>query len=402
METAVVLAGTIPHIEVLKNLKRRGYRTVLIDFNDNCPARAYADRFVNESTLDMDAVLKTAAEEHASLVISIVGDHINAVCCYVAEKLNLPHPYSYEQALKATRKSLMKPLFKEYNIPTSDYYVLDKNDERNIRMDFPLVVKPSDANSSRGVFRVNNEEEFFEKIEQSFSCSREGKVVVEQYADGVEIQVDCIAVHGKAYLCMIKDLSIMAHDGHELQTSDFAVPGNYCTQYKDQILQIAQRIADAYHLDSGAFFYQAKCSDRGVCVIEAAARMAGGTTFEAAGLCSDCDYIDLAIDGFLGNEITRIPELNDRKFVGKFLTMKPGTFGSLIGTEDLLLKSELIRTWVFMKPGTTVTESHVGGNRVAAIMAECDDYEEGFSRLNAMLKKISILDIDGNDLSDWK
>lgn len=403
MKKAIVLAGTLPHVAVINNLKRRGYETILVDFNPNCPARKYADRYVEESTLDREAVLRLAEEEKVDLVISIVGDHINAICCYVAEKLGLPHPYSYEAALSATRKSLMKPLFVKFGVPTSDFCVLDKDTlHRKIDLDFPLVVKPSDCNSSRGVFRVLNEDDLREKIDAAFSLSREGKVIVEEYVDGTEIHVDCMAINGKAHICMVKDLPNMPLDGKELQTSGYQCPGSVCSSNMDLLQDVSQKIINAYGLKTGAFFYQAKVNDRGLFVLEAAARMAGGATYESVCMCCDIDYVDLAISSFLGEPVTSVPKLNGKRFVGKFLNMKPGTFGAIIGAEELVKNGCLVRYWCYVNPGTEITGSNVSANRIATIMAECDSYGDGEEKIKKALEKISILDINGNDMSNWR
>lgn len=108
-------------------------------------------------------------------MIAIVGDHINAVCCYVAEKLGLPHPYSYENALDATRKSRMKPLFNKYGILTPEYYILDWDEKREIRLEFPLVVKPSDSNSSKGVFALQTKKIFTTRLKRPFRIQRKAK-----------------------------------------------------------------------------------------------------------------------------------------------------------------------------------------------------------------------------------
>ena len=70
MKKAFVLGGTVPHIELIKKLKTRGYHVTLIDYYDNPPAKEAADAHVKASTLDMEEVLKIAKEGHADLVIS--------------------------------------------------------------------------------------------------------------------------------------------------------------------------------------------------------------------------------------------------------------------------------------------------------------------------------------------
>src|SRR5690554_5886296 len=118
-QVAIVLGGTFPHISLLEKLKERGYYTVLIDYFENPPAKLYADEHVMASTLDKEAVLEISKQKEASLVISAYIDQANVTACYVAEKLNLPHPYSYETSLNVTNKLLMKNLMINNNIPTS-------------------------------------------------------------------------------------------------------------------------------------------------------------------------------------------------------------------------------------------------------------------------------------------
>lgn len=399
---AIILAGTIPHIAVINNLKRRGYETILVDYNPNCPARDYADKYINESTLDKELILKTAKSEKANLVISIVGDHINAVCCYVAEKLGLPHPYSYKEALNATLKSRMKPLFKEKGIPTPDYCVLDKKEERSILLDFPFVIKPSDANSSQGVFCVNDEAEFYEKIEKSFKISREGKVILEEKISGTEIQADFIVIQGEPHLLMLKDMDTMPAGGFELQTCGFTSPGVLCTRWHNEIMQIAKKIVKAYNYKNGAFFIQAMANENGVFVLEAAIRMAGGSSFESVGLASGTDYVDMAIDGFLGNDIIFKSHKLNKKIVGKFLNMTPGIFEKIDGIDKAIKRGLIDNGWVFVKPGTEITDSHISANRIATIISYCDDYIEGKRKISEALKLIDIFDINGENVSDWK
>ena len=43
MLKALVLGGTDDHIALIESLKRRGYRTILIDHYENPPAQAVAD-----------------------------------------------------------------------------------------------------------------------------------------------------------------------------------------------------------------------------------------------------------------------------------------------------------------------------------------------------------------------
>ena len=91
---ALVLGGTVPHIELIRQLKDRGFYTILVDYLENPPARPYADLHLRESTLDDDKVYQLSVENHAELVIATCIDHANTTCCHVLEMMGKHAPYS--------------------------------------------------------------------------------------------------------------------------------------------------------------------------------------------------------------------------------------------------------------------------------------------------------------------
>ena len=60
---AFVIAGGLPQIELLKQLKARGITTVLADGSDNCVARSYADVFYKIPIFDIEQVKSVAEQE---------------------------------------------------------------------------------------------------------------------------------------------------------------------------------------------------------------------------------------------------------------------------------------------------------------------------------------------------
>src|SRR5690554_6886519 len=151
---AIVLGGTHDHVLLLQKLKERGYYTLLIDYNENPPARRFADEYIRESTLDKDKILEIATTVDAALVIATCIDQALLTMCYVSEELNLPCHLTYEQALNLTNKAYMKKLFFDNGIPTSKYYIVENTEDisgKVLGFEYPVVVKPADANSSKGI-----------------------------------------------------------------------------------------------------------------------------------------------------------------------------------------------------------------------------------------------------------
>lgn len=402
MKKAFVLGGTVPHIELIRQLHELNYYVYLIDYTNNPPAKSVADEHLKASTLDPQEVLGLAKEKQIDLIISSCIDQANSTACYVAEQLNLPHPYSYATSLDVTRKGLMKTIFKQGGVPTSDFYIIDKNDPREIHLPYPFVIKPTDANSSKGVFKIESEEEFNEKIEQSLSFSREGKAIVEGFVSGIEIQVDCVAVNGKAHVLMTSDKENLQNGGKELQVAGFSIPGKICDHYKEDLKTIAQRIVDSFHLVNTPFFYQAICDDKGVWVLEFAPRIAGGTRFDTVKMFSSYDYIKASINSFIGQPLDDKFETPDVKYVVRHLYMKPGIFTKVDGLDELLASGEIDTYFPFANPGREISTSMNSGNRIGAIMVKEDSYEKADERIAAAFQKLRLLDENGNDKSYWR
>ena len=164
-KTALVLGGTSPHIDLIRNLRARGYRTILVDYLENPPAREHADLHLRESTLDPEAVLRIARETGAALVIATCVDQANVIACQVSETLGLPHPYSYETAATIANKGLMKARLIAHGMPTARFVHVRNADAPDIgELRFPLVVKPADSNGSAGVRRADTPEQLTEYL----------------------------------------------------------------------------------------------------------------------------------------------------------------------------------------------------------------------------------------------
>ena len=239
MKKAMVLCATVPHTPLIENLKQRGYYVYVADMNPKAPAAAWADEFICESAMDKEAILRAAREKGVDLVISSCSEQANSVCCYVGEKLGLPHPYSYETSLDVTDKGRMKRLFKLGGVNTSDFRVFETPEEvEACTLPFPLVVKPVDAYSSKGVRKVEDREELLRYGQAALGISRAGRGIVEGYCPGMEIQVDCAAVDGKAHVLMTRSKNTLSQDSIELNSCGSTVPAALSDAEKEQAAMI--------------------------------------------------------------------------------------------------------------------------------------------------------------------
>ena len=95
---ALVIAGGVPQIELIKQLKNRGITTILADGSPNAVARPYADIFYNVNIFDIPSVKEIAEREKVDFLLTVCADQVLLVVAQVSEMLGLPCYIDYQTA----------------------------------------------------------------------------------------------------------------------------------------------------------------------------------------------------------------------------------------------------------------------------------------------------------------
>jgi len=398
---AIVLGGTTPHVALVNKLKERGYYVILIDYLLNPPAKKVADEHIRESTLDQEKVLEISKDRNADLVISSCIDQANSVCCYVAEKLGLPHPYSYKTSLDVTNKGLMKKVFIENGIPTSAYTITNSVDSIDWeKIAYPAVVKPVDCNSSKGVHRVDSDDETRLRVAEAIELSRTGTAIIEGFNQGTEIQVDCISISScvKVMMTRQKQKNVAEGNAMVLQSYGSIFPAPLSDELKRQVQNIAEKIAQAFNLCNTPFFYQAVVTDAGIQVLEFAPRVGGGMSSYVLKAFANYDAVENVIDSFLGKPISVEPREQTSFHSTIILYMKQGVFDHVEGVEQQQEKGNISEFFLLRKKGAKIDGDVRSANRIASFIVEGQSYDELKQKARNALSSIEIRDEQGNPL----
>lgn len=397
---AIILGGTFPHIELINNLKKRCYYTILIDYLDNPPAKEYADEHIIESTLNKDLVLQIAKKRNTELIISSCVDQANVTVCYVAEKLNLPHPYSYEIAKIISNKVSMKKHMVEGGIPTSNYVEVDNLTMLyNINLKYPLIVKPSDSNSSKGVRKADNSIELYEYAKHAFAISRNKKIIIEEYLDGKEIGVDCYIKNGDAKIIMTRErIKILDDNISTQQIYGSFWPAELTDDNLKSIKEIANKIASIFGLENTPLMIQAILKDDCISVIEFAPRIGGGENYRIIRELTNFDIIDASINSFL-----LIPQNIDFSipnyiYFDNYIYTKPAVFNTIVGVNELIDNKLIEYVNVYKKKDTLVDSEMSSNNRVGVFTLKSNNRKDIINKLNKSIKTVDVLDINGNSI----
>lgn len=393
---AIVLGGTNPHKALIDKLKSRGYYTVLVDYLDEPPAKKSADVHIKESTLDTEKVLAIALEIKADLVIATCVDQANIVACYVAEKLNLPSPYSFETAKCIGNKVTMKRRMKRAGIPTSEFIEIDNLD--NLKLDilrFPLVVKPSDTNGSKGVRKSDNVEELNGYLNEALKLSRNGIAIVEEFVQGDEIGVDCFIINGEAHIItMHKKRKPLANDETVIYSIGSISPPGISTFVEKRILEIANKIANEFNLINSPLLMQLIVNDMNVNVIEFAPRIGGGLNFRKIELFAGFDILSASIDSYYN----RPAELNkcniEFLYSENHIYVESGVFGRIEGIEILIENGTIVEFYQNKVKGMKVISGNASKDRIGSFIVKGGDIEEVKKKIAEVYSSIKIYSED--------
>lgn len=398
---ALVLGGTVPHVHLLELLKQRGFYTILLDYTPNPPAKEYADEHLPTSTLDNEAVLEVARNRKASLVISTNVDQANVTCCYVAEKLGLYSPYSYEIALDVTDKQRMKRIMWDNNIPTSKYIQVSSLKEvKKIDLKFPLMVKPADSNSTNGVKRAYTQQELEKYLPDALRFSRNGKAIVEEFVVGKEISAYGVVVNGKAKLLMHQE-RVSVYDGEDKVIKCYAslAPSRISKNAGNKAEKILTQIAQAFHLDNTPLFFQGIVSGDDISVIEFAPRVGGGISFQTIKDATGYDIISAALDSYLDIPISidTWHPMNGKYAVNQIYGTS-GVYDSTIGVDELLADGTVNVLSFYKHKGDAIDSSRASSSRIG-VMVVSDATEKGLrKKITDAFSKLDSFDMDGKSI----
>ncbi|MBR7099945.1 MAG: ATP-grasp domain-containing protein [Clostridia bacterium] len=396
---ALVLAGGISQAALIQELKSRGIYTILADKNPKAVATAYADAFYPVSTLDEEGIYQLALKEKVNLVLTACADQVLLITAKVSERLGLPCYIDSHTATLVSDKHYMKEIFIKNGIPTAKHVVMDRYDQDKIKdFQFPLIVKPVDSYSSRGVRKVLNHEEMKKAFNEAVEISRTKTAIVEEFCVGEELTVDVYVENGIAHVLAISINDKIA-DKDRFVIYRTKNPAPLSEEVKQTIRDTAQKIADAFHLKDSPMLIQMICDGKRISVLEFCARTGGCIKYRLIKKASGFDVIKAVADLTLGKK-PHVDELvAESKYVSNtFLYCKPGVFDHAEGFEELKKEGIISEYYIFSSRGTEYKTITCSGDRMGGFTVQADDLQELKDKHQTAIDRVKAIGRDGCDL----
>lgn len=399
---ALVLGGVSPHAAVLDRLRTLGYRTVLADYKQAPPAAPHADQHLRISTLDAGAVEQAARETGAQAVINVCLDQPLPVVARVRAALGLASPISPEAAHRLTDKDAMKQVLRQAGLDTARWTSAATPEALDLSgLRFPVVAKPVGGTGSLGVIFARDAAALAAQLDRSFAAAGGGAVLVEEFVEGLELSIDCIAIGGTTHVLLARERhKTWFSDGREATCHATIAPADLAPETEALMTRQARAIAPAFGLRDGPFLIQSILTPDGrLVVLEVAGRIGGGPgANRIVELVTGFDYVGASIDQQLGRPVTMHTRPDPRIFAANNAYASHGVFDHIDGMEELCRDGLVEEYYTYRTPGETIPDHLSGRSRVTAFVTAAENRENLRQRTEIIFDRLKILDSDNTNI----
>ena len=321
MSNKFAIIGANESIAMLINkAKEMGYETHVFAWECGDPGEIVADVFYPISIAEKDRILYICKKINICGIASITSDFAVNTVNYVARKLKLIGN-SERTDIVARNKYQMRSAFREAGLFTPQFYKANADfhpdDIRFLR--FPVIVKPTDRWSSKGVTRVDSPDKLMDAVHYAIKESFNNEAIIEEFMDGPEYSAECICYKGQYHVLAFTQKRTTGCP-HYIETGHIQ-PSNIPEEKHDYIKQTIYKALNALDIKYGAAHVEFRIlKNNEIGIIEIGARMGGdciGT--DLTPISTGMDYIRMVVDIACGNEpcfdIVTTPSPIEIKFI---------------------------------------------------------------------------------------
>lgn len=333
--TLVVLGAAIGVFETYRAARRLGLRTLAVDMRADAPALSLANEALILSTRDVDAIHE-ALKDRTDLCGIVAPASDIALCSQreLADRLGLPCGLSGPMVRASQDKVFLRQLCDVVELPSCGWVSGDPDDslvEAATRLAHPVVVKPVDAQGSRGVARCSQPSVLSRAVTDAVPYSYSGRVMVEEEILGSHLSVEAVVEDGRAAFVAIS-LRCLTPAPRAI-TTEHAMPAPLSDGLEAQVHALVDRICAVVDYRFGPLMLDLVVDeDERVRIVELGARVGGDPLGELVRLSYGVDTVESAVRMAVGLPIDTEGHLPRQGAVGRIILPEvTGTVGEVTG-----------------------------------------------------------------------
>lgn len=283
--------------------KELGYETHVFGWQTGAIGERTADVYHPVNILDYETLWSEVQLVDPCGVASIASELAMHPMNYLLRKMGIPCN-SIETETIATNKYLMRCAMRDAGIDSPRFILVEDgfDQEKLASFEYPLIIKPVDLSSSRGVMRINSPNELDKAIDYAMSWSKIKQAIIEEFIDGNEYSGESIAFQGEYKLLVVTEKSTTGAP-HFVETGH-KQPANLSPQMLERVEKTLYKAFASMGIKFGAVHPEFRITKEGrIMFMEIGARMGGDCIgSDLVPLSTGYDYMGMVISIGCGKE----------------------------------------------------------------------------------------------------
>lgn len=371
----LLLAGggyaDIPLIKAAQNL---GYYVVTTGNRPEELGHKESDEYRPADYSDPESMLDLARELKIDAICPCCNDFSAISSAYVAEKLGLPGHDSYETSQLIHHKDSYRMFAMDNDISTPKargFADIDAALSLIHDFQFPLIVKPVDLTGGKGIAKVQDQAGVRSALEDAFSISKLGRVVIEEFIEGSRHGFSAFIRDGKVAFCFSDNEHYYLN---QYMVSAASAPTTVPESAIQELVSQAEKISGILALKTGIFHVQFILRNDKPVIIEICRRPPGDLYIKLVEYATGLDYSLWIVNAFCGLDCS---ELTNNQVDGYYLRhcvmgARNGVLDNIV--IDSSIEKNIIDSMMWWKPGDKVDNYLV--NKFGIVFLKFDSLDE--------------------------
>lgn len=384
-----------------------GAYAIVTDWSNDAPAKQWADEFYNVSTTDVDALEQLAREIGIDGVFAGMVDVNLIPCAELCERLGFPCYATAEQFANTLDKAKFKALCKKYGVPIVDTAETGIEVTDYETLPFPVIIKPTDSYSSKGIKVCRTPEEAKRSVEEALEVSPSGHVIIEPFVEGDDVYLYFTVQNGLCSLSAMADRFLndsRGERGFAPQPMLYMLPSRYIDLYYEQAHDAVQAFITGEGIKNGSFMMQGFVVDGKISFFEMGLRITGGAGYINIRHQNEVDQLEMHLRYALGDGFGPwdLAEKDNPRFAKPACVIVPllknGTIAKVAGVDKIKSHPAFVDIMQLRDVGSVMNADGTLNQVFARIYMSAPSDEELLAAIEFVYNTLQVEDADGNSL----
>ena len=316
MNKRVLLAGTsYSAAPILDRLKAHGYTVAVCGALPDDPCHSVADHSFLIDYSQRENLLDVVRREKFDYLCPSCNDYSYLSCAWVAEQCGLPGYDSFDTTVILHNKSDFRSFLEKNGFPTPRMIQISDTMLANCNpIAFPVLAKPVDSFSGRGVTKVLQVDKVSDAVDTALTNSRTGRAILEEFVEGSLHSHSAFIKSGEFIFDTFVDEYCSVYP-YQVDCSN--APSFLSKSLQTSVRECMRELASLMRLNNGLLHTQFIVKGNEFWLIESMRRCPGDLYYRLVELSTGVNGHDLYIRPFIDKTLPEFVGLNTLRYYAR-------------------------------------------------------------------------------------